>query len=192
MESNFQQQYLTLVQDTRLFIQAKLHPVRLNPPGKAFSPAALPAEPIQKPESKTGKDMWELQPMAQVEESPFLRKKLSSFVQICDPIVSTLLILPEENPTHRLFLENVSRAITRAFSPASVVLYNEAVLHNCQGKILLVPAPLLKKKYPHAQPHHPFKTENFSMIPLENLDLYAHDVNCKLALWNTIQRLFQS
>ena len=147
---------------------------------------------VNKPATQVKKSAWELQPLAQAEDCAVFRKQIAHYVQTCDPLISVLLLLPEENPLHRLFLENVCRAITRTFTPASVVLFNGALLIDEQYKLVLAPCSLLKKKFPDVQPHQSFKTERYSVIPLENLDLYTHDVNSKRALWSTIQRSFQS
>ena len=130
--------------------------------------------------------------MPHTESSATFRNKISPFATTCELHISVFLVLPEENGAHRLFLENVCRAITKAFAPASVVLYQEKLFHACQDKIFLAPLPLLQKKFPHLLPHQIFKAETFTVIPLESLDRYAHDVHCKRMLWNTIQHLFQS
>ena len=169
---------------------------------KVSSPQVTPtvepsiAQPpkIQKiPEKKeSSQSLWELQPMGQPEEDVSFRNKLASYTQVFEPLISALLVLPEENLGHRLFLENVSRAITRTFAPASVVLYHEALFRDYPCKLFLAPLSLLKKKFPHAIPHQLFKIEGCSLIPLGDLDLYGGDAHYKRALWNTIQLSFQS
>jgi hypothetical protein len=214
MKSDLCREYLQLLQDTRLFIQNQLRPAPLyeSPPPPPSPPTSLPSyQPEKKkevkekstrevsklPETEGAKPKirvtWELHPMAPVEGSGTFHHKLSPYVKICEPLISTLLLLPEENGAHRLFLENVARVITRTFSAATVLLYQEKLFYTGQNKILLAPITLLKRVFPEVEePHKIFKAETFTLIPLEPLDHYAHDMNCKRILWNTIQHLFQS
>lgn len=135
---------------------------------------------------------WELQAMPPAENSSPLRKKLSAYTAMQEPPLKVLLVLPEDNNPHRLFLENVSRAVTRTFASASVVLYFDGLLDTIQGKLLLAPLFLFQKRFPKALTHILLQEEGMNWIPLENLDIYAHDVTAKRALWMSIQRSFQS
>ena len=192
------QQYLQLVRDVRSFIQSQIRDVCRKEEPKIVSPSTASVSPSRQEVKKLSeatlskKSAWELQPMQALESAATFYKKLAPFVSICETQPMVFLILPEENPTHRLFLENVSRAITRTFCPASVVNYSEIHFQSAQGKLFLIPAELLRKKWPGCKPHQSFKTDSFTALPLENLDKYAEDVQCKRTLWNAIQSLFQS
>lgn len=133
---------------------------------------------------------WELQPMQQ----PLLTgpHALAGFVPGIGPFIPIVLVLPEESCADRLFLENVSRAITRTFAPATVALYDKDLFAKPEGKIFLIPQPLLKKKYPELSPHQLLKRENFSLLVLEKLELYQENIQAKQALWKAIQHLFPS
>ena len=204
-----------LVHDTRLFIQGPLRmPASINKERpqnlqsvvksipvpsveviveevkkevNAPPPIELPKKVTVSKEIKRGD--WELQPMIQREDSLTMRKKLSNYTETCDPPIAVILILPEENTVHRLFLENVCRAITRTFASASVELYFEGIFQKRECSLFLAPLTLLKKK--SLQAHTLFKEQEQKVIPLENLDVYAHDVNSKRALWTAIQQSFQ-
>jgi hypothetical protein len=222
MKNGAWQEYLKLVRETRLFIESQLpaHTFvekeeapfivnRRKPAEKAHKEATPQSPPA--PEAKkeilsqvTAKGgqanptimpkntEWELHPMGHVEERPSLRQKLSSYVPTCEPQIGAFLILPEENPSHRLFLESLSRAITRSFIPASVVVYDPTLFQKAEGKLIVVPLSLLKKKHPHALPHTLIEEGAFKLLAIENLDLYGHDPTCKRALWRAIQSLFRS
>ncbi len=196
------QDYLKLIQDTRLFIQREYSleekNVPIPPPALAPAPIPAPALPPSPPPTKSEKPPqapptkggWALQPMSQTEETSHFRDNLSSFAKTCAFDISTFLVLPEENGAHRLFLENVSRAITKTFQPSTVVLFQEKLLQ-MPGKIFLIPLSCLKSQFPNLEPHQFIKTPNTTFLALENLDNYAEDVNCKRALWNAIQLLFR-
>jgi len=169
-------------------------PTEVSPPSPVAAPMFMPVveEATKKTEVLMKKGHWELQPMPPIETPSSFYKKLSPFLSVIETSLPILLVLPEENTAHRLFLENVARAITRSFAAASVVLYNEEFFRSFHGKLALIPTELLKNKYPGCQPHKIVKTESFTALPLEFLDKYAEDVHCKRALWTAIQSLFQS
>lgn len=166
-----------------------------TPPPQPIAPEA-PKTPIKKnaaPEKKELKQgQWELHPMGQPEPDTHFRQKLSRYISVCDPTILIFLILEEEDALYRLFLENVSRAITKTFGPASVLLYHDALFQDPQKKLFLIPYSLIKKRFPQASIHHPFKVEHHTVLPLDTLDSYGSDPNQKRALWNAIQLLFQS
>lgn len=199
MNNRFQQQFLKLVQDTRKFIEQQSPLMTTRPPHAPVEapsvqiPVDTVALPVKKaPRATQNKSAWELQPMSLALGNTPLLNKLSALVQTCEPVIPIFLVLPEENAPHRLFLENVSRAITRTFAPASVILYEEKILSTHSGRIFLAPVTLLQSKFPQAQPHQIIKTGIDTLLPLEPLDLYAEETNCKRALWNAIQLLFRS
>lgn len=200
-----------LVRDTRLFIQSlmplpktppreiipkqkrveipeKIDLLEIRDPLPPFPPPVLP----RKIETKNSKGEWELHPMTQPEENLDWSKKLANYTQICVPEILAILLLPEENGVHRLFLENISRVLTKTYGPASVLKSEEKMWKKLRYKYIFAPCTLLKKKFPKAEPHISFKEGEVSWIPMENLDLYGHDVQAKRVLWTTIQHLFQS
>ncbi len=206
----------TLVRDTRLYLQTlvkgKVEPLVK---GKAELLVKGKVEPVVKGESAVEKPApkeapkvvvkaerapqpllpnpkWELHPMEQATLPVGLQGRIASSTQVSDPPLDLCLVLPEENSHHRLFLENVARAVTRSFASSVVVLYQETLFKKPISRFLLLPADLLQKKFPKARPHHPIVDGGVTWIPLEPLDLYALDINAKRALWMAIQRLFQS
>lgn len=205
-------EFAELVRDARKFIQQDLRPiislarepmrcpapqVQVQAPAVQVPqlpdeppPRPVPAKPIVAPALPKGG--WELQAMPAPTDSSPLRQKLAAYTATNDPPLSVLLILPEENGMHRLFLENVSRAVTRSFASATVAIYRDGLLQEMQGKLILAPLSLLQKRFPKAQVHIPLQESGMTWIPLENLDIYAHDVTAKRALWMSIQRSFQS
>ncbi len=209
-------EFAKLVHDVRHFIQQDMRPVKeKTPPSSAHAPTVqVHTLPKNVPESETPppdvlpkqivpakattyippilKGDWELHAMPPPADSSHLHQKLATYTSAQEPPLSVLLILPEDNNPHRLFLENVSRAVTRTFASASVVLYHDGLLGQMQGKLILAPLSLFQKRFPKAQPHIPQQAEGMTWIPLENLDIYAHDVTAKRALWMSIQRSFQS
>jgi hypothetical protein len=192
-DHNLRVEYLKLVHDVRVLLQTHLKPTKKEPTAAPSPPTFSGKEEQKKKLSSAPKESkWELQAMQQAQERDSLRKKLSLFVRTVEPLLTIFLVLPEESAAHRLFLENVARAITRTFAPASVILYHELLFQNCKDRVFLIPISLLKKKFPHAQVHQLLKTDEFKAIALDELDRYAHDVECKRALWIAIQHLFQS
>ena len=216
MNTSIRKEFAKLVFDVRQFIQKDMRPVSqqntMNPsaPTSLVHPPPLQKEPLEtakllppvlpppiiptKPTTYTPviKGNWELQAMPSVEDPAHLRQKLAVYTTIQAPPLRVLLILPEDNNPHRLFLENVSRAVTRTFGSAKVALYQDGILDQIQGKLVLAPLSLFQKKFPKAQIHIPLQDVDMTWIPLENLDIYAHDVTAKRALWMSIQRSFQS
>ncbi|MFC2049108.1 hypothetical protein ACFLR2_00330 [Chlamydiota bacterium] len=209
-------EFAELVRDARKFLEqnmriqgakekASLPPVKTAtsaaappPPVEETPPPAMPQAPPPKPSAAPAasppKGSWELQAMTMTapSDTSALRQKLAPYTSTNDPALDVLLILPEENSLHRLFLENVSRAVTRSFASASVTLYHEGLLQEMRGKLILAPLSLLHKRFPKALPHIPVQEGGMTWIPLENLDIYTHDVTAKRALWMSIQRSFQS
>lgn len=201
-----------LVRESRLFIQSQMPPPPRTLPKETTFPKQkrveipekvdlitikepVPPPLLPKPAlkiEKSSKGEWELHPMAQAVENLDWPKKLATYTQTCVPEIVALLLLPEENGAHRLFLENISRALTRTYGPSSVLKYEEKMWKKINCKYILAPCTLLKKKFPKAEPHSSFKEGDQVLIPMENLDLYGHDVQAKRVLWTTIQHLFQS
>jgi hypothetical protein len=196
------QEFTALLRDTRQFIEGHLRPspsfgenrpVLLAKKAPATAIVDTPATLIVKPKTQGQRPLkggWDLHPMPAPADFSYLRQKLAVFTSTQEPPLKVILVLPEENSHHRLFLENVSKAVTRSFASATVVLYEERLFQ--QKGIVLAPLSLLLKKFPKAQAHIPFCERETIWIPLENLDIYSHDVNCKRALWKSIQHSFQS
>jgi hypothetical protein len=220
---------VTLAREARLFIQNMIEPhtrKKEEPPSKLQnvksknpSTSTLKPETINKEKKEILKTLWELHPMSQAEEKWEYYNKVSPFIRLTQPSINVILVLPEEQPTHRLFLENVSRVITKTFAPARVVLYQEEILkksfnisfglssldskviaeqslkdenkpkNQVAHKIFLLPLSLIHKE---VEPHVPFLEQGNTWIALDNLDMYLHDANRKRSLWKTIQQLFQS
>ena len=220
MNTSTLKEFAKLVHDVRQFIQQDTLPLARQkipplsaptlaiqtpslqkepPAGAKPLPISLPA-PVMAVKPTTYnpviKGDWELHAMPPAEHPSHLRQKLAAYLAMQEPPLKVLLILPEDNNPHRLFLENVSRAVTRTFASASIVLYHDGLLSQLQGqmhdKLILAPLSLFQKRFPKAQPHIPLQEEGMNWIPLENLDIYAHDVTAKRALWMSIQRSFQS
>ena len=221
MNTSTTQEFAKLVRDVRQFIQQDMPPTAKHKklPSSAHMPTlqtlSLQTSTLQKDPPKTEKPLdslstqvvpvksttyippvikgdWELHAMSPTLDSSPLRQKLAIYTPMQEPPLRVILVLPEDNNPHRLFLENVSRAVTRTFASACVVLYHDGLIEQMQDKLLLAPLFLFQKKFPKAQTHIPLQEGGLTWIPLENLDIYAHDVTAKRALWMSIQRSFQS
>ncbi len=171
-------------------------------------PAQKTGEPKEKTESKTASNKdpavaaqaskvegWHLQPLPPLPVNSDLvawKSKLSPFVTVSEPTIAALLIVTDEHPQQRLFLENVARAITRTFGPAQVISPQDPILQKKERRVILAPAPLLRKKFPEAQIDVLIKEENRFWIPMGDLDHYDHNIASKRALWTLIQLSFQS
>lgn len=147
---------------------------------------------VERAEKKEEFSAWELCPMPQCEQEDHFKYKLAKHIPIIEPYVAAYLVLPDEQAANRFFLENLSRAITRTLGPARVVTYYEGIFAQAKNTRFLVPASILKQKFPQAQPHQQIQLEHFQIIFLDNLDTYGNDLLAKRTLWNTIQLSFQS
>lgn len=138
------------------------------------------------------KPAWELQTMPVMSSDngiEALKKKMSTYINLHEPEISVLLTLPEESPPHRLFLESLSKAITRTFASASVVLFDPEVLSPSRALLILTPLFLIQKKYPNAKIHTLLKDENLSLLPLDHLDRYQEDLTNKRTLWRVVHSI---
>lgn len=171
--------YAALVRDTLRFLQEKWPtPIRQSTEERAKNPPK-----VEKPEENE----WALHSMPQAEE-----KTLSFSFKQSELKIPVRLFLSEESPEHRLFLENVARAITSHFSPASVALFQEERFRDPHVKYVLAPVSLLKKEFPQVESHQLFKANGILFLPLEELENYNVDLNLKRALWKTLQNMFRS
>jgi hypothetical protein len=213
------EEYRRLVEQTRRFLQMQMRgqlyslpeKPKLPSPPVAMSPAhttppILAAEPLPAPlpreqptplvPSAIHTDAWSLQPMEEGIEDREFYTKLSAFLPLSMPPLSTLLILPEEIPAHRLFLETLSRVITQVYGSARVVSYYPQLFttyaKSREVVRVITTAHFLRKKYPKAAPHQPLLVGQLYFIPTENIELYTREKEAKRALWKAIQLSFQS
>jgi len=195
---------LQLVQETKQFLQLQLVSTQVRkvqpktttfpqqPPPQEKKLAHVP-QPIKRVKVAPPKiSTWELHAMDQVEENLTLRHKLEPFCKTHAPHLPVRIYLTEEHPSHRLFLENVARAITTTYSPAIVCCTQNLSSPPPSVKLIIAPISLLNKSFVQVHSHQIFTKNGVQFIPLDNLDLYSEDVNSKRALWAAIQHSFRS
>lgn len=153
-----------------------------------------PSPPPKKSEEATPLETkWALIPLPPVDETKTLYHRFASFFpkeSLTEPACVAYLLLPEEKPACRLFLENVSKAVTRSLAPACVALAHEKkwdAWFADKGKLIAAPLSLVKKKIPLAQTHCFYPIGASTLLALEELESYLHDLNLKRTLWNTLK-----
>lgn len=167
--SDLRTELADLVKDVRELVQPK----KPTPPPVA---PKVQAKAVEKP-----KQSWSLNSMAPPAQ---VESRFDQYLTPTSVTIPILLVLPEENPQQRLFLENVSRAITQHFAPSKVVSAIQ------EAQVVLAPCSLLNKN--DLIPHTPYTEGKTTYIPLNNLDRYQEDRNLKQSLWTTLKRHFQN
>lgn len=133
---------------------------------------------------------WALRHMDLPDENPTLTERFANYFSNTPLDIPIRLVAPSSAlPPQLLFLENVARAITQKWSPATVHSEIQLVklLESSDCKLIIVPHLLLKKKFPQLQIHGFYKTIGPTLLPLEELDRYLNDPNLKRTLWTTLK-----
>lgn len=164
---------------------------RLDPPAISSSVNKAHVPHTSQPILQTN---WPLLPLPLPEETETLFARFSDVFPkdslITQPNTLIYLLLPEEKEAPRLFLENVSRVITRTLAPASVLFGDEKKCEQLlkkEGVLIIAPLSLLKKKFPSLAVHQFYPAGHSTLLPLEELDYYLKDLNLKRTLWNTLK-----
>jgi len=190
------QEFALLLKDTLRFFEQMQpkRPAKIKTLPKATPPPLPKQQPIEKKSTPPPKleAKWKREPLPLPTESHQLRARFENVLpnrQSIEPLIPIKLLLVEEKPEHRLFLESVAKAITRSIAPASVVMREEP---SSSLKLLIAPLSYLKKRFPKMQSHEFYQENGLTFFPLEDLDLYLTDNNLKRLLWNSLntQRLF--
>lgn len=156
---------------------------------------SLPTQPLVKKIHKTPsfETKWALIPSPPADETKTLYHRFESLFPkeaLTTPTCSAYLLLVEENPACRLFLENVAKAMTRSFAPTCVALANEKKWESWfiePGTLIVMPLSLVKKKIPQAHIHCFYPIGSSTLLPLEEVECYIQDINLKRILWNTLK-----
>ncbi|NGX54476.1 MAG: hypothetical protein KR126chlam2_00087 [Chlamydiae bacterium] len=125
----------------------------------------------------------ELVDLIQLTKQYILQDELSQIdQQKAEKGPAIYLLLFQETPRHRQFLENVAKAITDHFAPAAVV-YVKNAKEFPQGKLLIGENKAAKVHgLTSIHPSTPF----FTLAPL---DSYQNDMNLKRDLWHKLKSL---
>lgn len=196
--SNLHQQWVALIKETRSWIEQKWEegcrftyaaPIKLKkePPKPSPQPKPTPP-PFYKPE--ISKIKWELNPMPLPEAADslcdFFRSSFKG-TKLTGPLIPIVLLLPEDRPAHRLFFENVARAITYKVAAARVIIAKAIPFKDPSIKLIIAPYSLMQKSYPDLQTHHFYPTKGLTLLPIEEVESYLEDLNLKRTLWNTLK-----
>ena len=101
---------------------------------------------------------------------------------LSQPTVPIYLVLFEDLPAHRFFLENVAKAITKNFATASVIVIKSLTE--------LPPCKLIIAHSSQHKEHELISTKgNTPLLTLAPFEKYLNDQNLKRTLWNRLQSL---
>ncbi len=183
----------------RRFTYAKspVKPISIPAPKPAISPEKKQPPSFRRPTLRTGSSRlskleWALNPMPLPLSIDSLFESFCSSLpdlRLIKPDIPILLILPIDKPHDRLFLENVSRALTYTLAPARVLLAEETKLSNwCpEAKLIVAPLSFLRKNYPKLHLHCFYPTQGPTLLPIEEVESYLNDLKLKRILWNTLK-----
>lgn len=174
-------------------IEPLFEPTVELPPAKKN--ASIAPSPVSKknPATPLLEAKWALIPSPPADESKTLYHRFEPLFPkeaLTVPPCYAYLLLSEEDPACRLFLENVAKAMTRTLAPTCVALASEKKWESWfvePGILVVIPLSLVKKKIPQAHAHHFYLIGSATLLPLEELECYIHDTNLKRTLWNTLK-----
>lgn len=144
-----------------------------------------PKAPLPQPKKETVK--WPLHSMGSIIVHP---PAFSHLLKISTPQIPVIILLAEEEESHRLFVENVARAVTRHFAPTRVLLASDEL--DSGVKLVLAPIFILRKRLGEIHSHEFYKKDGLTFLPLEDFERYLNDRDLKLSLWNKLKSYFQS
>ncbi|MFZ0565818.1 MAG: hypothetical protein WAM28_06505 [Chlamydiales bacterium] len=137
------------------------------------------------------KSNWALNPMPLPESDEAVHRSFGAIFKgekLVKPHVPVILLLPTDHPAHRLFLENVARAITYTKSPARVMIAETLPLKEPSVKLILAPYTLMQKHYADLEIHCFYPVDGVTLLPLAKIESYLEDINLKHTLWNTLKK----
>lgn len=204
--------FLSLIQDTLLYLKqeglytssSQIQKVTAPPPvAKAASPPIEPSkekieiEEVEKeslpppkpplPQLKKESVKWPLHSMGPIIVHP---PAFGHLLKISSPQIPIVILLAEEEESHRLFVENVARAVTRHFAPTRVLLASDEL--DPGAKLVLAPIFILRKRLGEIHSHEFYKKDGLTFLPLEDFERYLNDRDLKLSLWNKLKSYFQN
>lgn len=197
--SNLHQQWIELIKQTRTWIEQKWEegcrftyakPKTIKLPPSPTPPKVLPKADPPIPKLDMPKEKWALNPMPLPDSSDSLYHSFKGCFKgetLTEPHVPIVLLLPEDRADHRLFFENVARALTSTKAPAKVRVAKTLPLKELSIQLILAPYSLMQKEYPGLTTHHFYPTKGLTLLPLEEIESYLKDINLKRTLWNTLK-----